>query len=127
MPSSRSERIIPFDSIPRSLAFFSFSPPGMRAPGVTTATVCPAATFGAPQTIVRVPLPSSTSQTRRRSAFGCCSALSTRPTTNPSALGAPRCEIRSSSIECIDSVEPISSALSPGSQYSVSQEYGTFI
>ena len=49
-------------------------------------------------------------------------ARSTLPTTNPSALGAPTCEIRSSSIECIASVSPISSGERPGSQYSVSQE-----
>jgi hypothetical protein len=39
------------DSTPRSLAFLSFVPSGMTAPGPATATVWPAATFGAPQTI----------------------------------------------------------------------------
>ncbi len=51
--------------MPRSLASPSFWPPGMIAPGSATATVWPAATLGAPQTIVRgsPPLPSSTVQT----------------------------------------------------------------
>ena len=63
------------------------------APGSATATVWPAATLGAPQTIVRgSSSPTSTSQTRSRSAFGCCSALSTRPTTKPSARG--RADVR---------------------------------
>ena len=68
----------------------SFSPPGITAPGRATATVWPAATFGAPQTIVRGPsAPTSTSQTRSRSASGCGSTPSTRPTTKPSRPGAP--------------------------------------
>ena len=75
--SSSSARIIPADSIPRSFALPSFWPPGMTAPGSATATVWPVATLGAPQTIVRSPSPSSTTQTRRRSAFGCCSAETT--------------------------------------------------
>ena len=39
---------------PRSSARPSFVPPGITAPGSATGTVCPAATLGAPQTIVRV-------------------------------------------------------------------------
>ena len=75
--SSETERIIPSEATPRSFALRSFSPPGIRAPGRATATVWPAATLGAPQTIVRSPSPSpvSTVQTRSRSASGCCSAL----------------------------------------------------
>ena len=41
----------PADSTPRSLAVPSFVPSGITAPGRATATVCPAATLGAPQTI----------------------------------------------------------------------------
>ena len=82
--SSASERIIPSDSTPRSFALPSFVPSGITAPGSATGTVWPAATLGAPQTIVRVPSPVSTSQTLRRSASGCCSAESTLPTTKPS-------------------------------------------
>jgi hypothetical protein len=42
---------MPFDSTPLSLAVPSVVPSGITAPGFATATVCPAATFGAPQTI----------------------------------------------------------------------------
>ena len=49
--TSSSARIIPLDSTPRSFALPSFVPSGITAPGFATATVCPAATFGAPQTI----------------------------------------------------------------------------
>ena len=52
MPTSSSARIIPLDSTPRSFALPSFVPSGMSAPGRATATIWPAATFGAPQTIV---------------------------------------------------------------------------
>ncbi len=88
--SSEAARIIPSETIPRSLAFPSFVPPGITAPGRATATVCPAATFGAPHTIVAgSPSPRSTEQTLRRSASGCCSALSTRPTHEPLAGRRP--------------------------------------
>ena len=72
----------------------SFVPSGMTAPGRATPTVCPAATFGAPQTICwGSPSPTSTMQTFSRSASGCCSALSTRPTTKFATSGTPcRCD-----------------------------------
>ncbi len=114
--SSRSERIIPFDSTPRSFAFFSFVPSGITAPGSATATVCPAATFGAPQTIVRVPSPSSTSQTLSRSASGCLPAETTWPTTKPSLDWTPTRLTRSTSTARIESSSATSSGSSPGSQ-----------
>ncbi len=49
--SSRSERIIPRLSMPRSFATLRARPSGISAPGSATATVWPVATFGAPQTI----------------------------------------------------------------------------
>ena len=52
IPTSSSARIIPCDSTPRSFALPSVEPSGITAPGSATATLCPAATFGAPQTIV---------------------------------------------------------------------------
>ena len=52
MPTSSSARIMPLDCTPRSFASPSCVPSGMTAPGSATATVCPAATLGAPQTIV---------------------------------------------------------------------------
>ena len=45
-------RIIPSLTTPRSFAAPSVRPSGISAPGRATATVWPAATFGAPQTIV---------------------------------------------------------------------------
>ena len=48
------------------MAFLSFVPSGMTAPGRATATVWPAATFGAPQTICAgSSSPTSTVQTRQ--------------------------------------------------------------
>ena len=125
--SSASERIIPSDSTPRSFALPSLVPSGITAPGSATGTVCPAATFGAPQTIVLPPSPASTSQTLSRSASGCCSTESTLPTTNPSASGAPACVMRSTSIECIARSSASSSTESWGSQYERSQELGALI
>ena len=61
----------PAAATPRSFALPSFSPPGITAPGSATATVCPAATLGAPQTIVRSVLADVDRQTRSRSASGC--------------------------------------------------------
>ncbi len=120
--SSSAARIIPSEATPRSFALRSFSPPGIRAPGSATATVWPAATLGAPQTIVRSPSPTSTVQTRSRSASGCCSALSTLPTTKFSGLGGPATLTRSTSVPVITSRSASSSAPTPGSQYSRSQE-----
>ena len=51
--SSRSERIIPSESEPRSLARSSVRPSGIRRPGDATATVSPAPKFQAPHTIWR--------------------------------------------------------------------------
>ena len=68
--SSASERIIPSETTPRSFACFSSVPSGITAPGNATGTSWPAATLGAPQTMVRVPSPVSTSQTVSRSASG---------------------------------------------------------
>ena len=50
-PSSVEEQIIPQDSTSRNFAFLILRPPGNSAPIKATATICPAATFLAPQTI----------------------------------------------------------------------------
>ena len=61
IPTSSSARIIPLDFTPRSFASPSVAPSGITAPGSATATVWPAATFGAPHTIVwGSPRPTST-------------------------------------------------------------------
>ncbi len=88
--SSETERIIPSEATPRSFALRSFSPPGIRAPGWATATVWPAATLGAPQTIVRSPSPVSTLQTRSRSAFGML--LGAEDLADDEALGRGRAD-----------------------------------
>ncbi len=86
-PSSSSAQIIPKLTSPRILPFFIFSssPPGYkRVPTVATGTFCPAATFGAPQTICTgSSSPMFTVVTRSLSAFGCCSQVNTSPTTTP--------------------------------------------
>ena len=88
--TSSSARIIPLDGTPRSFARFRRVPSGITAPGSATPTVWPAATFGAPQTIVDTsPSPTATWQTLRRSASGCCSRSSTRPTTKLSSALTP--------------------------------------
>ena len=79
--SSCSERIIPSDTEPRSVACSSTRPSGSIAPGSATATVAPAEKFHAPHTIWRGPAsPTSTEHSWSRSAFGCLPASSTRPT-----------------------------------------------
>ena len=100
--SSRSERIIPSESSPRSFRDSIFRPPGITAPGTATATVAPVPKFQAPQTIERgSPSPTSTAQSWSLSAFGCLAASSTLPTTKwprlPPSSATPRCEMRSTS------------------------------
>ena len=58
--------------------------PGMKVPGGENTLTRPARAFGAPQTTCTgaPPSPVSTMHTRRRSAFGCCSAEITRAMEN---------------------------------------------
>ena len=114
--SSFSEQIIPLDSTPRSFACLIFIPPGITAPGRATTTVCPAATFGAPQTIVRAPSPASTWQTFSRSASGCFETSCTFPITKPSAEGGPRVTTRSTSVPVIAICSARTRGSRPGSQ-----------
>jgi hypothetical protein len=115
--SSSSARIMPLDSCPRSFAFLSLAPSGITAPGRATATVCPAATFGAPQTICDgSPEPVSTRHTVSRSASGCCSARSTLPTTKCSSAVTPWVCTRSTSVPVSASRVASSCAGRPGSQ-----------
>jgi hypothetical protein len=107
---------MPSDSTPRSLALPSLVPSGITAPGRATGTVWPAATLGAPQTIVRLPSPASTSQTLSLSASGCFSTERTLPTTKESEDGGPTWSIRSTSMLCMASSSASSSAESCGSQ-----------
>ena len=87
--SSLSARIMPSESDAAQLrARRAACRRASPRPGRATATVWPAATLGAPQTIVAGSPPSPSVarvQTLSRSASGCCSASSTRPTTKRSA------------------------------------------
>ena len=88
-PSSRAEHNMPFDSRPRSFARLMTIPPGNSAPTRATATLRPARTLGAPQTICRRLVPSIvTWHSDNFSAFGWRPHSSTSPTTTPENGGA---------------------------------------
>src|SRR6478672_2419352 len=76
MPRLSTPRIVP---TPRVMFL-----PGVKVPGAENTLIRPARAFGAPQTTCTgaPPSPVSTMQTRRRSAFGCCSAEITRAMEN---------------------------------------------
>ena len=78
-PSSLAEQSIPQLSTPRSLAFFMLNSP-ILAPSSAQATICPSATFGAPQTICKIS-PASTLHTCKWSLFSCSLHSSTFATT----------------------------------------------
>src|SRR3954454_9608570 len=125
MASSSSARIMPSDSMPRSFALPSFVPPGMTAPGRATATVWPAATFGAPQTICAMwPPPTSTLQTLRRSASGWRPCSSTLPTTKCSSASTPWWCTASTFVPVIVRRSSTSRAARPGAQYRLSHSRG---
>src|SRR6201986_3094790 len=76
MPRLSTPRMVPTPSV----MFLR----GMKVPGGENTLIRPARAFGAPQTTCTgaAPSPVSTMQTRRRSAFGCCSAEITRAIVN---------------------------------------------
>jgi hypothetical protein len=130
--TSSSARIIPSLTSPRTLRRSRCTPFGSTAPGSATATVAPAPKFHAPQTIERgSPSPTSTFVSCSRSAFGCFSASSTRPTRKrprlPSSSSTPRRSMPSTSAVAIESrVASSGRGISIGT-YSRSQETGTRI
>ena len=70
---------MPWETTPRIFERLSFLPSGSVVPDAATATFCPAATLGAPQTTSRVSAsPRSTLHTESRSAFGWAVCSSTR-------------------------------------------------
>ena len=90
-PISSSAQIIPSETSPLILVLLIVKEPPFLSnkvvPTTATATSCPAATLGAPQTIFRiVPFPTSTVVLLSLSAFGCFSQVKTFPTTIPSKL-----------------------------------------
>jgi len=74
---------MPWLSSPRIFAALMTRPLGIVVPTVASGTIMPAATFGAPHTILSSPEPPSTRQSFSLSAFGCFSASSTRAITTP--------------------------------------------
>ncbi len=85
---------MPSLSTPRNLPILILkglpsSPGGNSAPTMAQGTLIPTRALGAPQTILsKLPCPTSTLQTRKRSASGCCTASLISPTTMPVKEGA---------------------------------------
>ncbi|MDT4821852.1 hypothetical protein FQZ97_550410 [compost metagenome] len=85
--SSRAEHSMPWLSTPRSLPSLMrkglpSSPGGSSAPTRAHGTLMPTRALGAPHTMFsKAPCPTSTWHTRKRSAFGCCTASLISPTT----------------------------------------------
>ena len=109
---------MPSDTSPRILPFWIFSgseaPVGCKVePTVATATFWPTATLGAPHTMARgASDPMETVVNRSRSALGCCTTVSTSPTTTPRSPPGMR---STSSTVSISSPEDVSiSATSAG-------------
>ena len=118
---------MPALSTPRILTGLMTKSPGSTAPGTAQGTRMPAATFGAPQTMVRrVPSPASTSQTDSLSAFGWRSTLRTSATTTPEKGGAAG-EASSTSRPAMVSRSAISSEVQSGETKLRSQLSGTRI
>ena len=103
------------------------SPGGSAAPTSASGTLMPARALGAPQTICSGPSlecsPASTLHTRRRSAFGCCTASRMRPTTMRENGGATG-RTSSTSRPAMVSVSASCSVDSGGLQNSRNQDSG---
>ena len=88
-PSSRAEHSMPCDSTPRIVVRLMRKSPGSTAPSSAHGTRRPAATLGAPHTMLSfAPVPASTSHTVSLSAFGCFATETTWATTIPVNGGA---------------------------------------
>ena len=82
-PISRADSSIPALCTPRISPTRSVAcVPGMKLPGGANTPFMPVRAFGAPHTTATMPSPVSTEQTRNRSAFGCCTASTTRAMRN---------------------------------------------
>src|SRR5947207_2173341 len=120
-PSSRAEHSMPRDSTPRIACRAMIEPPGREAPSSAQGASMPAVALGAPQTICnRSRSPTSTEQTRSRSAFGCAATASIRPTTTRENGGATG-SIASTSSPAIVSASASACVDSGGSTYERSQ------
>src|SRR3954469_509347 len=130
--SSRAEHSMPWLSTPRSLPSLisnalPSSPAGSAAPTSAVGTLMPTRALGAPQTMFSsAPCPTSTWHTRRRSAFGCCTASLISPTTTLLKGGATGRRSSTSSPPMV-SVSAISCVVSGGLQNARSQDSGNCI
>ena len=92
--NSLAEQSMPSLSTPRSLPTLILkglpsSPGGNSAPTMAQGTLIPTRALGAPHTMLsKLLCPTSTLQTRKRSASGCCTASLISPTTMPVNGGA---------------------------------------
>ena len=120
MPRLSTPRMVPTPSV----MFL----PGMKVPGGENTLTRPARAFGAPQTTCTgaPPSPVSTMQTRRRSAFGCCSAEITRAIENGASAFALSSMFSTSSPIMVSLSASFSSGSSV-SRCSFSQESVNFI
>ena len=98
-PSSSFEQSMPKLSTPRSFPFLMAKPPGpgMTAPILASGAFTPTRTFGAPQTIWSVSVPSKTLHTCRWSESGCGTQSTTSPTTKCPSSTVPVCSTASTS------------------------------
>src|ERR1700712_4704878 len=123
---------MPSLSTPRSLPSLirkglPSSPGGNSAPTKAHGTLMPTRALGAPQTMLsKAPCPTSTWQTFRRSAFGCCVASLISPTTIFVKAGAAW-RRSSTSKPPIVSVSASSTLLIGGLQNSRNQDSGNCI
>ena len=118
MPALRTPRISPT---------FSVRPvPGMNVPGGANTPFMPVRAFGAPHTTWTVSLPVSMVHTRRRSAFGCCTASITRAMRN-AARTLPWSSTSSSSRPMRVSAAVIWSSVASVSRWVLSQERVNFM
>ena len=126
--NSNSDTSIPRLSTPRILPMPSVMfLPGMKAPGGTKTPFMPARAFGAPHTTwTGSPAPVSTMHTRRRSAFGCCSAEITRAMVNGASI-LPRSATLSTSRPIMVSLSTTAASGASVSRCSFSQASVNFI
>src|SRR3954471_6074424 len=127
--SSAAEHSMPRLSTPRMVPIPSVMfLPGIKVPGAENTLISPARAFGAPHTTCTgaVPSPVSTMQTRRRSAFGCCSAEITRAMENGASALALSSMLSTSSPIMVSLSASFSSGSSV-SRCSFSQESVNFI
>ncbi len=126
-PISRRDSSMPALRTPRISPTFSVVlVPGMKLPGAANTPFMPVRAFGAPHTTKTLSSPVSTWHTRSRSAFGCCTASTTRA-MRKGASAAPRSCTSSSSRPMRVSVSVICCKVASVCRCVFSQERVNFI